>query len=91
MLPERKSLVDLILETARGGPSRRPGPLGRAVERKRERGKQASLREALPLALDEALSRIPLSLLFLSQGQPQAIMPGQSHSTGLATTSDIRR
>jgi protease-4 len=77
VLPERKSLVDLILETARGGPARRPGPLGRAVDRRRERGEQASpLREALPLALDEALSRIPLSLLFLPQGQPQAIMPG---------------
>ena len=76
VLPERKSLVDLILETARGGPSRRPGPIGRAVERRRSSKQAASLGEALPLALNEALSRIPLSLLFLPQGQPQAIMPG---------------
>lgn len=74
VLPEERSLVDLILESARG--PRRPGPLGRAVDRRRARAEQASLREALPLALDEALSRIPLSLLFLPQGQPQAIMPG---------------
>lgn len=76
VLPEQKSLVDLILETARG-PSRRPGLVGRAVERRRERIEQAShLREALPLALDEALSKLPLSLLFLPQGQAHAIMPG---------------
>lgn len=75
VLPERQSLVDLILQSARG-PGRRPGPLGRAVERKREKVQQASLREALPLALDEALSKIPLSLLFLPQGQAHAILPG---------------
>lgn len=75
VLPEERSLVDLILESARG-PGRRPGFVGRAVERRRERAEQASLREALPLALDEALAKIPLSLLFLPQGQPHAIMPG---------------
>jgi protease-4 len=73
VLPERKSLVDLILESARGGAGRPPGVVGRAVERKRERG---ALRGVLPLALDEALSKIPLSLLFLPQGQPHAILPG---------------
>jgi protease IV len=75
VLPEQKSLIDLILETARG-PGRRPGLLGRAVDRKRNKAEQASLRHALPLALDEALSKIPLSLLLLPQGQPHAILPG---------------
>lgn len=74
VLPERKSLVDLILESARGQ-ERPPGLVGRAVLRKRARREQASLRQALPLALDEALSRIPLSLLFLPQGQAHAIAP----------------
>jgi protease IV len=75
VLPEQKSLVDLILESARG-PKGRVGPVGRAVERKRAQGSTAVLREALPLALDAALSKIPLSLLFLPQGQPHAILPG---------------
>ncbi|MCX4239955.1 S49 family peptidase [Paraliomyxa miuraensis] len=74
VLPEQPSLLDLILGSSRG-PRGRVGPVGRAVERKRSAREAASLRGALPLALDEALSRIPLSLLFLPQGQAQAIMP----------------
>ncbi len=74
VLPERSSLIDLILAAARG-PSGRVGMVGRAVEHKRARAEQASLRRALPLALDEALSKVPLSLLFLPQGQPHAIAP----------------
>lgn len=75
VLPERPTLIDLILRTARG-PRERVGAVGRAVERKRAGAQAQSLRQALPLALDEALSRIPLSLMFLPQGQPQAIAPG---------------
>lgn len=74
VLPERKSLVDLILESSRG-PRGRVGPVGRAVERRRARAEGKTLREAVPLALDEALARIPLSLLFLPQDEPQAIAP----------------
>ncbi len=74
VLPEQKSLVDLILETARG-PRGRVGPAGRAVERRRARKQGVALRNALPLALDEALAKLPLSLLFLPQGQAQAIAP----------------
>ncbi|MCA9651407.1 MAG: signal peptide peptidase SppA [Myxococcales bacterium] len=74
VLPERKSLVDLILESGRG-PRGKVGAVGRAVERRKARAEGAALREALPLALDEALARIPLSLLFLPQDEAQAIMP----------------
>ena len=75
VLPKERSLVDVILEAARG-PRDRVGPVGRAVERKRSARKAATVRGALPLALDEALSRIPLSLLFLPQGKAHAILPG---------------
>lgn len=74
VLPERPSLADLILEAARG-PRERQGPVARAVARKRAGREASAMRSALPLALDEALSRLPLSLLFLPQGQPHAILP----------------
>ncbi|MEM7156472.1 MAG: signal peptide peptidase SppA [Myxococcota bacterium] len=75
VLPEQRTLVDLILESARG-PRGTVRAVGRAVERRRARADGAALRDALPLALDEALSRVPLSLMFLPQGQAQAIAPG---------------
>ncbi|MCH9686519.1 MAG: signal peptide peptidase SppA [Deltaproteobacteria bacterium] len=75
LLPEQKSLVDLILESARGQRGR-VGPVGRATHRRREAKHGAVVRRALPLALNEALAKLPLSLLFLPQGQAQAVMPG---------------
>ncbi len=75
VLPKQRSLVDLILESARG-PRQRVGAVGRAVKRRRERSAAATLKDALPLALDEALSRVPLSLLFLPQGKAHALVPG---------------
>lgn len=74
VLPKQRTLVDLILESARG-PGKDIGAVGRAVQRKRDRAKGAALRGALPRALDEALARLPLSLLFLPQDRAHAIVP----------------
>ncbi len=74
VMPRERRLVDLILGSTRG-PRGRVGAIGRAVERRRVRAKADAAREALPLALDEALSRLPLSLLFLPQDQAHAIVP----------------
>ncbi|MEX1363692.1 MAG: hypothetical protein AB1Z98_11220, partial [Nannocystaceae bacterium] len=53
----------------------RVGVVGKAVQRRRTKAQAKTLRGALPVALDEALSRIPLSLLFLPQDRAQAILP----------------
>ncbi|MEM9458025.1 MAG: signal peptide peptidase SppA [Myxococcota bacterium] len=74
VLPKEPRLLDLILQSTRG-PSGKVRAVGRAVQRRRARAEAAVVRQALPLALDEALSRLPLSLLFLPQGKAQALMP----------------
>lgn len=76
VLPREPRLLDLILDEGSGNPLERNGPISRAVERRRARKAASSMRGILPLALDAALSRIPLSLLFLPQEKPQAIVPG---------------
>jgi protease-4 len=76
VLPRAPRLLDLILDEGSGNPLERTGPVSRAVERRRANKAATSMRGLLPLALDAALSRIPLSLLFLPQKSPQAILPG---------------
>ena len=69
VLPRQPTLLDLILDVV-GAPLDDRGPV---VTRIRARGKR---REALPLALDAALARLPLGLLLLPQGQAHTILPG---------------
>ena len=69
VLPKRLTLVQLIL---RGAGSLIVEPVERtiAVRAEDEQGK-------LPLVLDQALARLPLSILFLPQDQAHTIMPGE--------------
>lgn len=77
VLPKRPTLLDIILDEGSGNPLERNGPIGRAVERRRAKKEAEGFRGALPVALDAALSRLPLSLLFLPQDRAHAILPGE--------------
>jgi protease IV len=69
VLPKRLTLVQLIL---RGAGSLITEPVERmvAVRSEEQQGK-------LPAVLDQALARLPLSILFLPQDQASTIMPGE--------------
>ncbi len=70
VLPRRKRLIDLLL--------RSPGsaPFGYTKLRERAQARAEEKRHAaLPLALNAALSRLPLSTLFLPNDRPSALMP----------------
>ncbi|MCA9713431.1 MAG: signal peptide peptidase SppA [Myxococcales bacterium] len=70
VLPRRKTLLDLLLR----GPA--SSPFGFTGLRERARARQRDAQEdALPRVLNAALSRLPLSILFLPSRQPSALMP----------------
>jgi protease IV len=69
VLPKRLTLIQLVL---RGAGSLIAEPVERAVTTK-----QAQARAKLPLVLDQALARLPMSLLFLPQDQASVIMSGE--------------
>lgn len=77
VLPEQRSLVELVLGALGFGRERRD-PSARATTRtRRDRGRGPRRRGELelPPALDVALARGPLSLLFLAPGKAHAILP----------------
>lgn len=69
VLPKRLNLIQLIL---RGAGSLITEPVERmvALETENKQGK-------LPLVLDQVVSRLPLSILYLPQDQASTIMPGE--------------
>jgi protease IV len=69
VLPRKLTLLQLVL---RGAGSMVSDPVERRVT-----SKQREAEAALPLVLDQAISRLPLSILFLPQDQASAIMPGE--------------
>jgi protease-4 len=68
VLPHRRRLVDLLLSSL-GDPFEEDGIIGARLEHRQNR------REAIPLALDRTLARLPLSLLFLPQERATLLMP----------------
>lgn len=69
VLPKRLTLLQLVL---RGAGSAVVDPVERSVV-----AKQAQARAKLPLVLDQALARLPMSILFLPQDQASVIMSGE--------------
>ena len=67
VFPRQRRLVDIVLEQV--VPQSDKGLRTKLVERRQAR-------QQLPLALDAALSRLPLALLFLPQDQALALLPG---------------
>ena len=74
VLPKAPGLLDLLLADT-SEPFGTTGPLRRARARRRAAKEKGALGEVLPLALNEALAKIPLSMLFLPQGEAQVVMP----------------
>lgn len=74
VLPKSRGLLDLILQDTTE-PFGNTGPVRKAHERRKARRSGGALAQAIPAALSEALAKLPLSLLFLPQGQAQAILP----------------
>jgi protease-4 len=71
VVPRERRLLDLIL-----GGEEDLLDARRTSAADRRRGRLTELTgAALPLAVDRALARLPLSLLFLPQGRPSALMP----------------
>ncbi len=71
VLPRKRTLLDLILDNV-GSPFGYQGIKNRAVARR-----QAKVQKAIPLALQAAVSQMPLSLMFLPQGLPSTMMTGK--------------
>jgi protease-4 len=69
VLPKRLTLIQMVL---RGAGSMIADPVERAVSTK-----HAQAQAKLPLVLDQALARLPMSLLFLPQDQASVIMSGE--------------
>jgi protease-4 len=69
VLPKRLNLIQLIL---RGAGSMITEPVERMVAVRTE-----SEQAKLPLVLDQVVSRLPLSILYLPQDQASTIMPGE--------------
>ncbi|PRQ05753.1 Protease 4 [Enhygromyxa salina] len=69
ILPKKLTLLQLVL---RGAGSLVTAPVGRAVASKRE-----AAQGKLPLVLDQALARLPMSILFLPQDEASTIMAGE--------------
>jgi protease IV len=72
VLPRKRRLLDLILDAVEDP---FPGAVARTRAKRRAKQNGTTLRTMLPLALDEALSRLPLSVLFLPQRKTHALMP----------------
>ena len=73
VLPKRRRLLDIIFQNA--GEPFAAAPLRTAARKRQEAKTQRGLKKLVPLALDRALSRLPLSLLYLPEGESQALMP----------------
>ncbi|PRQ07593.1 signal peptide peptidase SppA [Enhygromyxa salina] len=69
VLPKRLTLIQMVL---RGAGSLIAEPVERSVSIKR-----AEAEGKLPLVLDQALARLPMSILFLPQDQASVIMAGE--------------
>ncbi|HVI00747.1 MAG TPA: hypothetical protein VM869_18650, partial [Enhygromyxa sp.] len=69
VLPRKLTLLQLVLRSA-------GSLIVEPVDRKLT-AKQQAAEEALPLVLDQALSRLPLSILFVPQDKASTIMPGE--------------
>ncbi|KIG14032.1 Protease IV [Enhygromyxa salina] len=69
VLPKRLTLIQLIL---RGAGSLIAAPVERSVT-----SKQAQAKAKMPLVFDQALARLPMSILFLPQDQASVIMSGE--------------
>lgn len=74
VLPRAPRLLDLILDTV-GDPFAGAGPVRKAQARRKAAKAQAALGGVLPAVLHDALAQLPLSLLYLEQGQAHAVMP----------------
>jgi protease-4 len=72
VLPKERTLLDLILSTV-DEPFAKAAARARAKHKARRKG--SVWRDMVPLALDEALARLPLSVLYLPQHQAHALMP----------------
>ena len=70
VLPRQRTLIDLILENVE-----EPFPRAAARTRAKRRDKERAQRSILPLALDEALAKLPLSILYLPSRKAHALMP----------------
>lgn len=66
VLPEKRRLIDLLLDNS--------GPLVEIPATRLRARKAARAQRSLPLVLDEALSRLPLSILFVPQDRASALM-----------------
>jgi protease-4 len=69
VLPRKLTLLQLVFRAAG---SLIVEPVSRTVA-----AKQAEADEKLPLVLDEAISRLPMSILFVPQDKASTIMPGE--------------
>jgi protease-4 len=69
VLPKRLTLIQMVL---RGAGSMIADPVERSVSTKR-----AQAEAKLPMVLDQALARLPMSILFLPQDQASVIMSGE--------------
>jgi protease-4 len=76
VLPARPTLLDLLLQES-GNPLGNASPLKRLADRRRAKRDGTLLADAVPLALNAALSRLPLSMLFLPQEHAAAVLPGK--------------
>ena len=74
VLPRAPRLLDLILDTV-GDPFAGAGPVRKAQERRKAARAEQSMAGMLPSLVHDTLAQLPLSLLFLEQGQAQAVMP----------------
>lgn len=74
VLPRAPRLIDLILDTV-GDPFAGAGPVRKAQARRKAAREQASVAGMLPSLLHDALAQLPLSLLYLEQGEAHAVMP----------------
>ncbi len=71
VVPQQQSLLDLLLDVA-SNPFREDSKVRARWNRRAEARKTK-----LPLALDRALARLPMSILFLPQDRASLILPGE--------------
>lgn len=74
VLPRAPRLIDLILDTV-GDPFAGAGPVRKAKARRKAAREQTSMIGMLPSLLHDTLAQLPLSLLYLEQGEAHAVTP----------------
>ncbi len=74
VLPRAPRLLDLILDNT-GDPFAGAGPIRKAKARREQARAEAAMAGVLPRVLHDTIAKLPLSLLFLEQGQAHAVMP----------------